>query len=152
MGAVEFRKSGGREVIIKKWGRWKFKFENRMRSGGTYVWPDIYPRYIHNIEFNASNDLGTNERRLFANWGALLGITHMGYSIISVTFAKRETPKKIIHQISMHVFFILAKLFHHSYDCACDIEANMACIEIFVHSVTTKMSHVCICLESISYK
>ena len=67
----------------------------------------------------------------------------------------------IIRQISMlswklkvhssaHVFLILGRIFIQY--CACDMEANMACIEIFVHSVTTEMSHVCICLETIFYK
>ena len=30
------KKYGGGEVIIKKWGRWKFEFEYRERSGGDY--------------------------------------------------------------------------------------------------------------------
>ena len=86
---------------------------------------------------------------------------YLRHSIIAVTFAKRETQKqKIIkfpcfpenwqYHSSAHVFLILVKIFHHH--CACDIARNMECIEIIVHSVTTKMSNVCICLESISYK
>ena len=46
---------------------------------------------------------------------------------------------------SAHVFFVLVKIFYHN--CACDREAIMACIEIFVYPVTTKMSHVCICSD-----
>ena len=58
--------------------------------------------------------------------------------------------KQYVHS-SAHVLLFFFKIFHHY--CACDIiEANMAYIQIFVHPVTTIMSHVCTCLESRSYK
>ena len=141
------------DVTVMKIGAVKIiKFENRMRSGGTYVRPDIYPPYIRYIEFNASNDLRNKSKKVICQLGRFIG--HYTYELFYNfgNFCQTWNTETIIHQISMHVFFILAKLFHHSYDCACDIEADMACIEIFVHSVTAKMSHVCICLESISYK
>ena len=71
--------------------------------------------------------------------------------VICGNFCQTWDTETIIHQISMlssklnahssvHVFLILVKI--SSLLCIRHKKANMACIEIFVHSITTKMSHI----------